>query len=253
MASTTDIVIENNVFENILGELNEFFGKIEHGADNFLDVLVKAMELVEAWADSVKKQMVVHGMEKKELVEELMMKMKERFEDAHDAVEAQVKFWMDKLIDILVSAARHKIEFNKAIEEIKTNGCMPCRRLAPVAEPKDVGTVETITEQVHNDIKNAIKNRVFTADNFIVLVTLVMQFMGKFPNLSGQEKKLVAVSVIKRLVMEIPFPEGHKDMIELIIDTSLSKTIDLIISAANGELDISKVVETVKSVFVCCK
>lgn len=248
-----NLLIENKEFDALFEKLNSFFMQIEHTADNFVDVLVKAMEMVEEWSRGLGEKLKIHGLEKKELVEGLIEKLADKFESGADVVQLHVKYWMDKLIDILVTAAKGQLHFNETIKA----GCGPCKKtnskkVKAHATPKDVGEVDKVIEQVHNEVKNAIVNKQFTASNFIVLVTLVMQVVEKAPQLTGPEKKEVAVKVIKRLILEIPMPGADKEAIGIIVETTLSKTIDFIIAAANGEFDFGKIVEQWKSCFPCC-
>lgn len=243
-----NIVADTEVFDELYNKLVAFFQKIDHTADNFVVVLVKSMEIVEEWADSVKNKVKVHGLEKKELVEELMYRIQDKFEDAAEKVEVQVKYWMDKLIDVLVAAAKGNLHFNEELRA-KCNGCIGRKQKG--FNPKDITEIDEVTKTVHEEVKKSIVNKQFTAANFVVLVTLVMQIVEKFPTLSGSDKKVIAVQVIKRLIMEIPMPEGDKAAIELIVETTLSKTIDFIIAAASGEFDFGKLVTQMQALFPC--
>ena len=67
-----NLIIEEQTFEELRVKLNDFFTTIEHKAENFAELLVKAMEEVETWSKSMKKKIVIHGIQKKEIVVALL-------------------------------------------------------------------------------------------------------------------------------------------------------------------------------------
>jgi hypothetical protein len=248
-----DLIIEENKFEELRIKLNDFFSQIEHTADNFAELLIKAMEEVEIWAKDMKGKIVIHGIQKKEIVVALLQTFADKFEEGKDLFILQVDFIMDKLIDIFVAAARGQL--NLAIEISKSCCCVRApsnKNKGKRILYKDVSEIDAITEDVLQQVKAAIAGRHFTANTFISLVTLVMQFVEKSLNATGPEKKQVAMNVIGKLVQEIPMEDSHREIVLTIVNTTLPKIIDFIISAANGEFDFSKVATMWKSMFPCC-
>lgn len=253
-------IAHQEIFDELFEKFKNTVSHIECTAENFMDFLVKAMEDVERYANDIKDRLVLHGLEKKELVEDLLSKFfneisewaDERKED-WNKIQIALGIFMNKAIDILVSAAKGQLHFNE--EELKQKcGCLP-KPLAAESKtfiPKDVSEVSDLVEKIHNDVKQSIINKKFNASNFIVLVTIVMQVVEQLGDLTGPEKKEIAIRVIKRLVLEIPMPEEDKVAVGIIVETTLSKTIDYIIMAANGELDFGKIAEQFKSIFSCC-
>lgn len=247
-----DLIIEQNKFEELKGNLTEFFQSIEHSADRFADLLVKAMEEVEMWAKEMKDKIVIHGIQKKEIVVALLQTFADKFEEQKDLFVLQVNYVMDKLIDIFVAAARGQL--NLAFELSKSCCARPIYRNKNKKRVlyKDISEIETITENIFQQVKAAISGRIFNASTFISLVTLVMQFVEKSVAVSGPEKKQVAMNVIVKLIGEIPLEEDQKQIIVTIVNTTLPRIIDFIISAANGEFDFSKVQTMWKNMFPCC-
>jgi len=246
-----DLIIEENKFEELRIKLNKFFETIEHTADNFTELLVKAMEEVEAWAKDMKGKIIIHGIQKKEIVVALLQTFADKFEEGKDLFILQVDFIMDKLIDIFVAAARGQL--NLALEISKSCCCVraPSTKGKRILH-KDISEIETITEDVFQQVKAAIAGRHFTANTFISLVTLVMQFVEKSLQATGPEKKQIAMNVIHKLILEIPMEDSHRTIVTTIVNTTLPTTIDFIISAANGEFDFSKVASVWKNMFPCC-
>jgi hypothetical protein len=253
-------IAHEEFFDRLFEGFKNAVSNIECNAENFMDFLVKAMELVERFANDVKKDMELHGLEKKELVEDILCKFfaeltdwaQEREED-YNKLMIELTIYMDKIIDILVSAAKGYLHFNEYLVQAKC--CKPKsrrRKNKNETTPKDISEVTPLVDQVYDDVRKSIVNKTFSATNFIVLVTIVMQVVEKLAELSGPEKKEIAIRVIKRLIMEIPMPENEKEAIAIIVETTLSKSIDYIIMAANGELDFGKIKEQFKSIFGCC-
>ena len=247
-----NLVIEQDKFEELRVKLNEYFAHIEHKAENFAELLVKAMEDVEVWAVSMKKKMVIHGIQKKEIVIALMQTFADKFEEGKDLFVLQVDFVMDKLIDIFVAAARGQLHL--AMEITKSCCCVRAPKPADksIRLGKDISEIDALSLEVLAQVKAAIVGRHFTATTFITLVTLVMQFVEKLVHVTGPEKKQVAINVIKQLVQEIPIEESQRQIIQTIVDTTLPKIIDFIISAANGEFDFTQIATMWKNMFPCC-
>jgi hypothetical protein len=246
---------ENEVFNQIYTEFKELVQDIEAKPENFMDFVVKAMEKVESYAVDVKDEIIIHGIEKKELVEDMLNKLYDDLdiEEAElEKIKVELKVWLDRTIDVLVAASKGNIGLKSdKKKKKKTNNKAD---LIIGAAGSDSADVEKIANQVYDIVRGSIANKKFTASNFVILVTIVMQVVERAQTLTGPEKKYVAVSVIKRLFMEIPFPEEEREAIAVIIEFSLSKTIDYIIAAARGELhvDLEIVVSGFKKLFPCC-
>ena len=252
-----NLLLTQNTFDKLYDDLNKFASLTEQKAVNFTQILVHAIEIVENWSKSVVLSMVVHGLQKKELVISLMTQFSSKLSDEKDKFEIHVKFFMDKLIDVLISAAKGQLSFNE-IKEITTQCCLKSnskqpKKLKIKSSPKDVSEVESIVDQVYDNIKTMIVNKQFNVSSFVMLITMVMQALEQLPQLTGPEKKDVAIKVIKKLILEIPIPGIDSEAAGVIIDTSLNTTIDFIISAANGEFDFGKIITEVKGWFSCCK
>jgi hypothetical protein len=245
-----DLIIEDSKLEELRAKLNDFFATIEDKGENFAELLVKAMEDVETWAKEMKGKIVVHGIQKKEIVEALMRSFADKFREGKDVFVLQLDFVMDKLIDIFVAASKGQLHL--ALEITKGCCCVRAPKPAPRKLHKDVSEIDAMSAQVLAQVKQAIVGRTFTATTFITLVTLVMQSVEKVVELSGPEKKQVAINVIKQLVQEIPMSEADKTVVLTIIDTTLPKIIDFIVSAANGEFDFAQIATMWKDMFPCC-
>jgi hypothetical protein len=65
-----------------------------------------------------------------------------------------------------------------------------------------------------------------------------MQIVEQYPALQGWEKKNLVLAVVNRVVDELPFDAGMRETIQAGIATTLPATIDFIIKASRGEVEI---------------
>lgn len=72
----------------------------------------------------------------------------------------------------------------------------------------------------------------------------------EFLNLKGSEKKRLVIDLVKKYVEEVEIDNLEKNMcLELVNNGTVEGTIDLVISASNGELNINNVIDLGSS---CC-
>ena len=85
-----------------------------------------------------------------------------------------------------------------------------------------------------------IRTDKITPTNFIIITTQLIQLVEKYKNLTGYQKKMVVISVIKKLVNSQFNTEDDKKAINLIINFTLPSIIDNLINAINGNLKFDK-------------
>lgn len=72
----------------------------------------------------------------------------------------------------------------------------------------------------------------------------------EFLNLKGSEKKRLVIDLVKKYIEEVEIDNLEKNMcLELVINGTVEGTIELVISASNGELNINNVIDLGSS---CC-
>lgn len=72
----------------------------------------------------------------------------------------------------------------------------------------------------------------------------------EFLNLKGSEKKRLVIDLVKKYVEEVEIDNLEKNMcLELVNNGTVEGTIELVISASNGELNINNVIDLGSS---CC-
>ena len=106
-------------------------------------------------------------------------------------------------------------------------------------------------EIVYDRIKASIKNKHVTTSSIFVIVLSTMQIMEDFEGFTGEQKKNIVLTVVKRLVREIPdVSEGERLAMDFLIEKTVSRAIDYVVAGANGELEILNQIEAI--VDKCC-
>jgi hypothetical protein len=92
-----------------------------------------------------------------------------------------------------------------------------------------------------------------TPTNVIVIATELMQIVEKYKGLTGLQKKMLILNVIKKIVNTQIDSDETRQVLITIIDFTLPIVIDNLVSAINGNVKFNK--EKVQSFFkkyICC-
>ena len=112
-----------------------------------------------------------------------------------------------------------------------------------------------ITEVVANtifELKERFGETRITAETIHIVVKEVIELVENF-SCTGAEKKEYVITIVKALVNDLVDNDEEKRIIlEMIEKKILENTIDLIILATKGELNINNK-KTQKKVILCCK
>lgn len=114
-----------------------------------------------------------------------------------------------------------------------------------------VKTVESVTaaynddlvfQNVYSEIRGAIVNgSQYTAGNWIGMIPVVMAAVKRASNKTGQEKKGLALALIRKLVSELPVKDpAEMAMLELLVDATAPAAIDMAYDIAMGRHNIGK-------------
>jgi len=112
-------------------------------------------------------------------------------------------------------------------------------------------TFINIIEHLYNYAKSIYTTKI-TPSNVVMITTEIIQTVEKYNNLTGVQKKMIVINVVKKLVNSQNNTDEDKQAINLVIDLTLPTVIDGLISAINGDLKFDK--EKVTSFFrkICC-
>tara|TARA_Y100001970_G_C13867846_1_gene667465 strand:- start:219 stop:632 length:414 start_codon:yes stop_codon:yes gene_type:complete len=107
-------------------------------------------------------------------------------------------------------------------------------------------------EHLYNDLLERIEQIEgfeLNAHNLIKLLRITIEIV-EFVELPGKEKKNLVIDLLRKYVQESNINETEKNIcLDMINNGALSETIDLVIDASNGELDVNNVIDLGKS---CC-
>jgi len=106
--------------------------------------------------------------------------------------------------------------------------------------------------QVYQYVKS-IYGDTITSTNIIIITSLLIQIVEKYKTLTGNQKKMIVVNTIKKLVNDSKINDDEKKILNLIIENTLPTAIDGFIDAINGNVKFDKVKEKsiLKKLFCC--
>ena len=103
---------------------------------------------------------------------------------------------------------------------------------------------ETLTE-----LKKRIQGKAVNAGTLMSTLRVAME-MVEATRLKGADQKELAKKLVRQVVVDAPITDAkEKLLLDMIDQDILSHTIDLVVAASRGELDINAVQEVAK---VCC-
>ena len=120
--------------------------------------------------------------------------------------------------------------------------------LVTIAENNiDLPEFQILLELVKTQLKQ--ENITVNQENIMKIVKITMELIEKSP-LKGLSQKEIAIKILNYLLNEANIDNESMEIISSFLDTNLiSDTIDLIISATKGELNINKVTKVTESCF----
>ena len=120
--------------------------------------------------------------------------------------------------------------------------------------PRNEHYVDKLFDAVANLI-DELKEGENIIDELVDLTKLLMQGVKEFSGLQGVEKKIIVLKVIRKIVTSLPLPQETTIAIASVVTFVLPKLIDVIIAAADGELDLGRnwrKIKKLKSKLICC-
>ena len=108
----------------------------------------------------------------------------------------------------------------------------------------------SVYENSLSNLKEKIGDLVISAETIVLVLKFAMEVV-EVTELKGKEQKDLAIKLVRVVVVEAPISdEKEKLLLDMIDNNILGNTVDLVVEASRGNLDINKVVEVGK---VCCK
>lgn len=107
-------------------------------------------------------------------------------------------------------------------------------------------------EEVYVDLLdkiNTLEGFELNAHNLIKILKITIEIVEVL-EMPGKEKKSLVIDLLRKYVQESSINETEKNIcLEMINNGTLSETIDLVIDASNGRLEINNVIDLGQS---CC-
>ena len=126
-------------------------------------------------------------------------------------------------------------------------------------EKKEVAAkeVELVVEEVKQDpdfidaLKTAqdkLKDKEISISNIMTIVQVTMEAV-ELTKVKGEKQKDLAVKLIKKIIEDAPISDDkEKFLLDMLKEGVIGSTIDLVVAASKGQIDIN----SVKEVAVCC-
>ena len=101
----------------------------------------------------------------------------------------------------------------------------------------------------HKLFKAKLQNMEICVENIMEILRFAME-VAEVTELKGEDQKDLAISLVRKVIVEAPVSdEKEKLMLDIIDQGILGNTVDLIICASKGNLDINKLITVTRN---CC-
>ena len=98
-------------------------------------------------------------------------------------------------------------------------------------------------------LKVKLRNVDVSVENFMTIVRIAMEIV-ELSELKGEEQKNMAIRLVRQVVVDAPISDEKEKLLLNMIDQGvLGNTVDLVVDASKGNLDINKVVKVASG---CC-
>ena len=108
--------------------------------------------------------------------------------------------------------------------------------------------------ELYQYIKNVHQNKI-TPTNIVIIASELIQIVEKYNGLTGTQKKMLVINVIKKIVNEESNTDEEKVALNVIIDITLPHVIDGFVDAINGMMKFAKDAKKtnfLKKCLFCC-
>ena len=106
-----------------------------------------------------------------------------------------------------------------------------------------------ILEEILPMLKIKFKDTEVNAENLITILRFAMEIV-ETTEAKGEEQKKLGIKLVRQMIVDAPIKDEKETLLLNIIDNGiLSNTIDLVVDASKGNVNINKVVEVAST---CC-
>jgi len=123
--------------------------------------------------------------------------------------------------------------------------------LSVIPENQESGQIQVVSDDISSNqllgnlnelyryIKSIHQNKI-SPTNIVLIASELIQVVEKYNNLTGAQKKMLVLNVIKKVVNEESSTDEEKIALNIIIDNTLPHIIDGFVNAINGMLKFAK-------------
>lgn len=111
---------------------------------------------------------------------------------------------------------------------------------------------EYVKENLNKVLHSIINKNRITNDNIMVITTNLMTAISKYENITGRDKKKIIIDLLKDTINNTVYDDGIKNLLQVIIDTIIPGSIDLIIDISKGKYDFDKIQKNTKKCYNKC-
>lgn len=107
-------------------------------------------------------------------------------------------------------------------------------------------------EAAYNVLTSKLDISSITPENMMIYVKTAMEIV-EMTHLKGAEQKHLVIEIMYKIIKEANLSAEYNSICMDFIDSgALSQTIDIIVDASKGRLDINKPMSIIKRIAMCC-
>lgn len=214
-----------------------------HEAKNIPLIVATAMEAV--------RECKLHGLEKKQLVIDLVHKVAAIMivtEEEREAMRAHFLPLLEGMVDAFAYAAKGYMTLYSHAADAADAAAARCCVKRPAA--RDVSAATATVDLLYGKVEQVIRNRKVTTGTLISISMMVVQLADDFPGLTGEEKLRLVLQVVHRVIDRSATSEDVRLALHTMADVALPRTIEFAIRASKGDLQILN--DVANAVRKCC-
>jgi hypothetical protein len=124
----------------------------------------------------------------------------------------------------------------------------------PVPVPVAENILLTRLAELYDYSKSILDTKKITTTNIIMIMNNLIQVVEKYKELTGNQKKMLVLDTLKKIINENVSDESEKQQLILFVNITLPIILDSIISAINGNMKFAKekISGCFSKLFSCC-
>ena len=219
--------LSNKIYNEVKTKTLEFVKFIDLNIKNINKVVVNCMEIIEKYKN-------IGGIEKFNIVVKIMIDVVDTM-NIEDIDKEDIKLLLPNTIETISKVSKSGFNIkNKNIVKLNT---------------------KKVTELVYIKIKALlVGNNNYNTDHIIKnttqIIFAIINIIEEMPHIPKRVRKDIVIHVVKKLINDLKNITVDQKRIMKAVINSLPDTIDLVVAAANGKLELNQ--QTIQQVTNCC-